>query len=681
MGDIHLNVETSSLLVGLETSFYGGSQLVGMLLGVGLGVLTVSLLVLMRTRWGQAKPLSKCVALSVFAHILLFGYAYATRLILDAPATHHDNVIQFRLESPEMTEREPTEDLTQPEPEPWDNFADTPEIEPGAELSPQSVVTAAESDDLQPEWPTIEDVLGEQTLAVVADQPAQTMQPSMATPNTVRPERDTAPAPIEIAPQTPAPAKAVADKAQTPEVAAPERMADAANVTNDQDHVTRSPTPQPASMLDVASQLQRLLDDANEMESEDSESQSFPRESVAANQVGRAPRGDLTSAVAVSSAEGEAKTTMLENTNAHQAPRRIGDGEPLPEMFEARMGMQRQRKVAKYGGSETTELAVQRALEWLAANQSPSGAWIARDYGAGLATENADQDRDRAGADADTGITGLALLAFLANGNTHLEGPYRDTVRAALEYLLEQQQSTGDLSGRARLYAKMYCHSMASLALSEAWAMSGDRGLQEAVQRAVAFTVAAQHPQTGGWRYQPGDRGDMSQFGWQLMALKSAELAGAPTPASTRSGMVRFLRSVSSGRSNGLGSYRPGEGPSRTMTAEALLCRVMLGEANRPAAIQEATDFVLQELPGDGPANLYYWYYGSLALFQVQGEPWRIWNEALTQQLLTRQRQDGPLRGSWDPDTRWGAYGGRVYSTAMGALSLEVYYRYLPILK
>jgi hypothetical protein len=90
--------------------------------------------------------------------------------------------------------------------------------------------------------------------------------------------------------------------------------------------------------------------------------------------------------------------------------------------------------------------------------------------------------------------------------------------------------------------------------------------------------------------------------------------------------------------------------------------------------------FIMQELPKDGQANLYYWYYATLSLFQLQGDDWQSWNAALQEQLLRRQRTDGNLAGSWDADTVWGGYGGRVYTTALAAMCLEVYYRYLPIL-
>jgi hypothetical protein len=224
----------------------------------------------------------------------------------------------------------------------------------------------------------------------------------------------------------------------------------------------------------------------------------------------------------------------------------------------------------------------------------------------------------------------------------------------------------------------MYSHGMATLALAEAYALSGDERLLPGLRAALAYTIHSQHA-GGGWRYQPYDAGDMSQFGWQLMALKSAELGGIQFPNPTRSRMATFLRNCSSGTSRGLAAYRPGDRVSRTMTAEALVCRYFLEAENSPAAIDQAVEYLLEERPGEGQANYYYWYYGTVAMFQRQGEDWTRWNAALQSELLARQRWDGNAIGSWDPDDQWGGYGGRIYSTSLAALSLEVYYRYLPL--
>jgi hypothetical protein len=115
------------------------------------------------------------------------------------------------------------------------------------------------------------------------------------------------------------------------------------------------------------------------------------------------------------------------------------------------------------------------------------------------------------------------------------------------------------------------------------------------------------------------------------------------------------------------------------MTAEALAMRHLLNYPLSMAGQQEANQLLLQNLPGKSEENLYYWYYATLALFQQQDDAWRIWNEAMKYHLTSTQVVSGPATGSWDPRCIWAGYGGRLYSTTMSCLCLEVYYRYLPI--
>ena len=225
----------------------------------------------------------------------------------------------------------------------------------------------------------------------------------------------------------------------------------------------------------------------------------------------------------------------------------------------------------------------------------------------------------------------------------------------------------------------MYCHAIATFALGEAYGMTGERRLEQPLRRAIDYTIAAQDPYGGGWRYKPHDAGDTSQLGWQFMALKSAETAGIPMPETTRQGIIRYLQSVASHGSGGLASYRPLEAPSRTMTAEAMLCWQFLGLSRDHPACDEAANYLLSAPPGVGPTNFYYWYYGTLVMYQFQGDGWQRWNTAVATQLVGLQNKEGPLAGSWDPDSVWGGYGGRIYSTALGAMCLEVYYRFLPV--
>ena len=359
--------------------------------------------------------------------------------------------------------------------------------------------------------------------------------------------------------------------------------------------------------------------------------------------------------------------------------KRLGDGKPLPRIYSLRSRESRLSIARQNGGTIETEKAVDKALEWLAANQESTGRWNPKQHQAGREDRVFGHDREGAGANADSGITGLATLAFLGAGNTHLEGPHAKTVDQALKFLMSQQKSNGDLSGNAKLFAKMYCHSMALLALSEALATTGDNRLLNAVQKGVDFSVAAQNPSDGGWRYQPGDSGDMSQFGWQVLALHSAKLGGAHVPEKAFEQMKAFLASCSSGIDGGLASYRPKQRPSATMTAEALLCRYFLHQHVSEAALIESKRMVTRELPNQRHVNMYYWYYGTLAMYHAGGDDWKTWNEAMKETLLPMQNLTGSDEGSWDPNGMWGGYGGRVYSTATATLNLEVYYRYLPI--
>jgi hypothetical protein len=173
-----------------------------------------------------------------------------------------------------------------------------------------------------------------------------------------------------------------------------------------------------------------------------------------------------------------------------------------------------------------------------------------------------------------------------------------------------------------------------------------------------------------------------------MMALASAQRAGIDVPAHTWARVSRFLRSVRRGHHGGLASYRPDGPPSASMTAEAFYCHQLLhdisGEPLHDAASTEATKSLLASLPTRERINLYYWYYASLALHRhcESSEPaaaaWRTWNDALSQVLLSTQQAQGENAGSWNTNTVWGGYGGRVYTTAMAAMCLEVYYRYAP---
>lgn len=369
---------------------------------------------------------------------------------------------------------------------------------------------------------------------------------------------------------------------------------------------------------------------------------------------------------------------------AAAAPAAVGSVLPPRIVLGPRTGPARRQAVLAWGGSDATEAAVAAGLGWLARTQSADGRWDASRYEAGrvVGPSQAGQGGHgpETGRSSDHGVTGLALLAFLAAGHTPETGAYASVVDRGVQYLAQRQRADGSLAGPAAFFAELYCHGMATLAVAECYALTGDASLEPVLQQAVAHTISRQHPATGGWRYAAGDRGDTSQLGWQLMAVVSSRQLARADGGVAAQRSRKFLDSVTTGQRGGLASYRPGEGPTPAMTAEALYARLLLGLAPTDPRAVEATSYLDEHRPGQSRVDSYAWYYGTLALFHVGGKPWQRWNEGLQQTLLPLQRTGtGPLVGSWDPDGAWGRHGGRVYATAIAALILEVYYRYQPL--
>ncbi|MBL8764068.1 MAG: PD40 domain-containing protein [Phycisphaerae bacterium] len=340
--------------------------------------------------------------------------------------------------------------------------------------------------------------------------------------------------------------------------------------------------------------------------------------------------------------------------------------EPI-ERFEQRAPELRDEVLEQMGGSARTEGAVRLALGWLARHQSADGRWSARSF-----DERCDCG-GQAEADADVAMTGLSLLCYLGAGHTHVrDGPYRETVAKSIDWLVAGQGRDGDL----RRGETMYSHSIATVALCEALAMSPDARLTDAARRALDLVLSrASVPAPRGAQRAE----DVSSLGWQVMAIESARRAGLAIPPRAFAAVSSYLdRAASPGRP-GLYSYAAKQAPSPAMTAEAMFVRQLLGHPRTESRMEESAAFVLSQPPRwrDG-APTHHWYYATLALFEHQGEAWREWNEALVPELLAHQRRDAHAEGSWDPKDQWSRLGGRIYQTAICTLSLEVYYRYRP---
>jgi hypothetical protein len=369
-----------------------------------------------------------------------------------------------------------------------------------------------------------------------------------------------------------------------------------------------------------------------------------------------------------------------------------GAADPAPA-FRQRMAAERTRRSQSLGGSEGSERAVEMGLDFLARHQSPDGHWSLHAFheGRGAGYENAAPGSMQ----ADTAATGLALLAFLGAGYSHTDGKYRDVVEGGVAWLVAHQREDGDLFSGGSKYVWLYSHGIAAIALCEAYGLTADPVLREPAQRALNFIAAAQHPTQGGWRYAPQVGTDTSVSGWQMMALKSGELAGLEVPSGCYEGVRGWLELAQGPAGNPARyAYRPSaenrhqREPSKAMTAEALLMRLYLGWGRFNPSLIDGADYLAAHLPEFGETaapqrDAYYWYYATQVMFQMQGPHWEAWNGRLRPLLTETQVVEGPLTGSWDPHgrvaDRWANEAGRVYVTAMHLLMLEVYYRHLPL--
>lgn len=377
----------------------------------------------------------------------------------------------------------------------------------------------------------------------------------------------------------------------------------------------------------------------------------------------------------------------FDGTNTNDA---IGMGGGAGGAFGGRRGGKRNLRAAGGGGSQGV---VDAGLEWLKNHQSPEGLWDCDNFMSMCDPKKGPPCDGKGQPQYDVGVSGLALLAFLGAGHSHREGQYKETVRKGLSWLRNQQDSDGCFGARGHHYT--YNHGIATLAMAEAYGMANTGVWKGSAQKGIDFVIAAQNPYKA-WRYdiRPGDN-DASVTGWMVMALKSGNLAGLTVPDEPIKNAHSFIKEVTDDETGRTGYVKKGERPvrpegkdttfpseeSESLTAVGMLVRIFAHEDPKDSpALKAGAELLTKRLPiwepNTGKIDMYYWYYGTLAMFQMGGNDWALWNTKMLDAIVKTQRKDGNFKGSWDPLDAWGDDGGRVYSTAVLTMCLEVYYRY-----
>jgi squalene cyclase len=298
---------------------------------------------------------------------------------------------------------------------------------------------------------------------------------------------------------------------------------------------------------------------------------------------------------------------------------------------------------------DASRKAVAKTLEWLAGKQNANGSWSDSRY------------------QQNTAITSFALMAFLSQGHLPNRGLYSPEVSKGCRFLMAAQRDDGYLIGAAG--GNMYCHGMATLALSQLYGMSGDVEVKPVLKKAIDLIVRCQSRE-GGWRYNPEPSGaDISVTIMQVMALRSAKSSGIHVPDETLKRAVDYINKCYEPRSGGF-RYQPGSGSPGFARTAAGVCVLQLTGGYDAKEIPRSIEYMKNNLD----QKQHYWYghyYACHAMHQVGGRDWETYYSKMRNLLLQTQGADG----SWSKPYEVGP----VYHSAIAVIILSVPENYLPI--
>ncbi len=303
-----------------------------------------------------------------------------------------------------------------------------------------------------------------------------------------------------------------------------------------------------------------------------------------------------------------------------------------------------------------------------------------------LSTAQADDGGFGGGSYGGPGVTGMAVMAFLASGEDPNFGIYSGNIKRGLRNIIQGQDPvTGILSGKGNLggHASMYNHGFAMLALAEAYGavdertlwQGGDtensRGLGQALELAVRGAVTSQKKNKfGGWRYGPdATDADTSVSGAVMVGLLAARNAGIEVPDEAIDRGVAYFKSMTS--SSGQVAYSGVGGFDDSVARKSIGCLVYAvarrKDMSQYKAVLESLTNQLQTPPG--PYKTYALYYQAQALFQGDVDSWEKWNKRLIEDLKASQSEDGSFSGQFGPSVE----------TSLSLLAMALNFRFLPI--
>lgn len=339
---------------------------------------------------------------------------------------------------------------------------------------------------------------------------------------------------------------------------------------------------------------------------------------------------------------------------------------PPPPGFGGPKVDPRQKMLVENGGNARSEGTVAAGLKWLARHQALDGHWSLDAF-----HQDGKCDCQDHGVKDDVLATGLVLLPFLGAGETHKATAknvlYSKNVEKALKYLIIKQDKDG------RMGDNLLAHAVATLALTESYGLTADPVLRGPAQRALNF-LAREQKDDGSWDRIPNGSGvAAAAHAWQILALKSGQLAGLTLPNDSMAKVMKLLDSREDAKD------RP-----PAVLASHLLLRQYTGWGPRNPQLIKGIAALRKRLPDPKNADIEYYYFATQAAFHMGGEAWDEWHPKMRDLLSDAQDQgqnaQRDQKGSWSPGKDpLAPFGGRVMQTALSILVLENYYRHMPL--